>query len=285
MVDYNTYESLLKKFIEWSKKVNDIRAAVVVGSRARSKVPADEWSDLDLVIFSTKPDYYISSTEWLQNIGQYWMTFVENTAVGESKERRVLFEGGLDVDFSVFSVNDLEKLFEMPEVQMVFERGMKIVLDKDNLFIDFTLTKKEIEINILPEENDFVNLINDFWYHAVLSVKKLLRGELWTAKMIIDNYMKWKLLKLVEWHTIVTNGMECDTWHDGRFFDSWADPRIIDQIRICFAHYNKEDIKKALIETMNLFRWIAIETSEMLEYKYSYKADKKATAWINSHLS
>ena len=44
------YENLEKNFVSWAQAKEDIRAAFMVGSRARSDHPADEWSDMDIIL-------------------------------------------------------------------------------------------------------------------------------------------------------------------------------------------------------------------------------------------
>lgn len=280
------YEKLIRKFTTWAEDIKDIRGTIVVGSRARKETPADKWSDLDLVILTTNPDYYLNNTKWIEKIEDYWITFIENTAVGGSKERRVLFKEGLDVDFSIFTVQILKEMIENYEIQAVLNRGIRVLIDKDNLFnnISNSLADFELKSSNIPSIKEFDNLINDFWYHAVWSSKKLLRGELWTAKSCVDGYMKYKLIKLIEWHAVIKKGEDYDTWHSGRYFDEWADDKVKEDIKKCFAHYNKEDIKRALYNTMSLFRWIALEVSSELNYKYPVSVDNKATQWIEENL-
>ncbi len=43
------YEKIERNFISWAQTVEDIRAAFIVGSRARKDHPADEWSDMDII--------------------------------------------------------------------------------------------------------------------------------------------------------------------------------------------------------------------------------------------
>lgn len=281
------YEKLIEKFILWGRKHEDIRTAIVVGSRARTKNPADEWSDLDLVIFTRNTNKYISTIKWIEKIGDYWITFVEDTAVGGSKERRVLFEDGLDVDFSFFPVQFFKDLNESSEIQTILNRGIRVLFDKDDLFNDISKSLKDfsdLHSSFLPSKEEFNNLINDFWYHAVWSSKKLLRGELWVAKSCVDDYMKSQLLRVAEWYSKVNKGRDCDTWHTGRYFDKWADDRIKEDIKNCFAHYNRCDIERALYKTINLFRWVTVDISEKLGYKYPLIADEKAMEWIENNL-
>jgi aminoglycoside 6-adenylyltransferase len=96
-----SYEKLIQRFCEWAKERVDIRAGAVIGSRARLDHPADEWADLDLVILTTDPEFYLSTADWIKKLGKPLLTFIEFTPTGDGKERRVLFEGMLDVDFAI----------------------------------------------------------------------------------------------------------------------------------------------------------------------------------------
>lgn len=135
----------------------------------------------------------------------------------------------------------------------------------------------------LLSEDDFHNLVNDFWYHAVWTTKKLRRGELWTAKSCLDGYMKEKLLTIIECHAHVMSNLNCVTWYNGRFIEKWAEDWIIEQFSHCFSHYNKEDIKSALLSTMNLFRLVALEVAQQLNYKYPKDADDYSSSWVKNN--
>ena len=41
-------DELLQRFQAWAEQRADIRAALLVGSRARAERPADAWSDIDI---------------------------------------------------------------------------------------------------------------------------------------------------------------------------------------------------------------------------------------------
>ncbi len=281
---HEEYEKLINRFIDWAKKVDDIRGAIIVGSRARMNEAADEWSDLDLVIFSTNPEKYITSTDWLTNMGEYWITFIENDALGLTKERRVLHEDALDVDYVCYPAKGIPHLFKHPEIHKVIQRGIRVILDKDNELIQLNNIQHLEQEAFRISEYDLLNQINDFWFHAVNGAKKLLRGELFVAKSIIDSGMKRNLLYIVEIHSKAKNGLQYDTWHNGRFIEKWADPRIIAGLKNAYSYYDKTDIERSLMETMNLYRWVAMEACENLEITYPIHADEKATEWIINHI-
>ena len=129
---HDLYERLIGRFVAWAETMPDIRAAVIIGSRARTTRPADEWSDLDLIFMTTRPEFYIRTCAWLDQFGPYWMTFVEGTATGEGHERRVLFEGALDVDFiPVPAAAFASPGTQPPMFRDIIRRGVRVILDKD----------------------------------------------------------------------------------------------------------------------------------------------------------
>jgi aminoglycoside 6-adenylyltransferase len=270
------YEQLLEKIVAWAGAEEAVRSAIVIGSRARSENPADEASDLDIILLVTDTQPYLASAAWLEEIGQPRLTFIEPTGDGRFLERRVLFEGGYDVDFAFLPVEAIRQILEKgfpPDIALILKRGARIVLDKDGLAAQFQQAAPEPTPARPPAQSEFLNLVNDFWYHSVWTAKKLLRGELWTAKMCSDNYMKWRLLRMIEWHACAGHGWDYDTWHGGRFLEKWVDPEIIEALQPAFAAYSAEDLWRGLFATMDLFRRLATETAGRLAYPYPASGD------------
>jgi len=56
-------EQIEQRFTAWAQTQPDIRAAMVVGSRARTDHPADEWSDLDILVITTRPERLLGSVD------------------------------------------------------------------------------------------------------------------------------------------------------------------------------------------------------------------------------
>jgi aminoglycoside 6-adenylyltransferase len=270
---------IIQKIELWAKASDDVKAAIIIGSQAREKYPADQYSDLDLVIVLSNRDYYLFSDQWLKNIGSYWASFTEYTVGGE-KERRVLFENASDVDFVMLSDSKIGQLLKDSDVQLLFNRGYRVLVDKIGLAEALPLVSEEHMKYTPISECDFSNMTNDFWFHTVWACKKLLRGELWSAKNCVDFYLKQHLLKMAEFHAHVMNGWDYDTWHNGRFLDIWADPRVKEGLKNAFAVYSKDSIRSALLVTMDLYRLITYEVAEKMGYKYPIKTDKNTTDWV-----
>ena len=135
------YEQLIEKFVRWAEGREDIRSAVIVGSRARVDHPADEWADLDLMIVTSNPEYYTSKCDWIENMGTPLLTFIEPTISGKDLERRVLYAEMIDVDFAIIPFEGAALLrpeADLPQQTRTnlansFGRGTRVLIDKDGL--------------------------------------------------------------------------------------------------------------------------------------------------------
>jgi len=296
---------LEERFVAWAQEREDIRMAVVVGSWARSDHPADEWSDLDIGFSTTHPERYLSSDGWVAEIANVWLMFPDATGV----TRHVLFEGGLDAGLAPIPHSDVRMavrlvpaLRRLPLRVMIpapvrkgierqlataaeyIGRGVRVILDKDAVAQRFlALLPPHEPHRDLPSQRDYEAAVSQFWFEAVWSAKHLRRGELWYAKNAgVDGSMKSLLLRMLEWNAWLAHGAKVDTWERGRFLEEWGDPRVSEELSRTFAHYDAEDVGRALLATMDVFRRVAIETGERARYAYPAEADARVTEWVKT---
>jgi aminoglycoside 6-adenylyltransferase len=255
----------LTTFVRWAEPRDDVHAVLLVGSRARTDTPADEWSDVDLALVVDEPDRYLGDERWIEAFGRPLLTFLEPTAVGRAFERRVLYGGGLDVDIAAFTPAWLERAVEDPETASVVRRGHRVLLDKVGL-AELAPRAASIEPpRRLPDDRELRELGADFWYHALWAARKLARGELLMAKRSVDGYLKERLLTLFAWHARAGD-QGLDTWHEARFFERWADPRAVEALREAYARYDPDEVRRALLATMDVFDRFERETAGRLGF-------------------
>jgi aminoglycoside 6-adenylyltransferase len=269
------YGPIVERFRGWAAAEPSVRAAMIVGSQARTIEPADEWSDLDVVIFHTSPEKLTSSPDWVGQFGTVVLTFVEPAAVLQSRERRVLYADGKDVDFAVFPSSALGTFAHSAEAGAVLARGCEVLVDKDLQLatLEDAVTQQPPGQSRSPSEEQFQAAVADFWYHVLWAAKKLRRGELWTAKLAIDCYLKRLLIEMIEWQASVRHGKEVDVWHSGRFFDRWSDPDVRARIPATFSRYELGDLTRGLNETSQVFSEIAHEVARGHRWNHPDEAE------------
>jgi aminoglycoside 6-adenylyltransferase len=274
------YDRIAGRFAAWAATQDAVRAAIILGSRAREDHAADEWADLDILVLARADSEHVMEPRWVEEIGEAWITFVEPTPDGSGLERRVLFAGGLDVDFAFLAVDAAERLLGAdPRVaDAAFGRGFRILLDKDGLAARLLqLARPAAAPTTAPDARAFHEAVSDFWYHAVWTAKHLRRGELWWAKGSCDIHLKELLRRVLEWHAAAGGR---DPWFRGRFMEEWADPSTISGLRAAFARYDEDDVWRALFATMDLFADLSQRTAAVLGLPYPALEEQRSRALV-----
>lgn len=283
-----TYQELEARISAWGKAEPIVRAVIVVGSRARTDHPADEWSDLDLILFVERPERLVTQTNWLDRLGEVWLKVLNQTG-GFDPEWLVFFAGGLKADFVLSpaggvgdDAKDAGQLMASSPYQDVFERGVRLLFDKNGLSepgpLPWTVRRRPAH----PSGAEFETAVGDFLLQASRVARFLRRGDLWRAKQLVDNGLKERLLAMLAWQARARYGLEHDAWYDGRFLDEWANPEAVRRLPGTFALYESESLWEALLSTLDLYRWLAQDTAGRLGYPYPEAADGWISEWVQA---
>lgn len=279
-------EQFVARLADWGERRPDVRAILVHGSQSQDIKKADEWSDLDLIAVTTEPKVYLDTADWLADLGHVWLTFNKKSTVGDFYMRRIMFEGALDVDW-LFVPDAVAKrmgnLDPASGIGRTIHRGVRFLVDKDGFEQRLALAGAPPQPPIT--EAEFRVLVEDYLQHAVNVAKKLRRGELFYAKNNCDDYMKFCLLKLIEWHARVTRNWDMNSWQRGRYLERWADPRAVSEMGGTYSLYDAASTSQALMKSLDLFRWLAVEVAERLRFTYPAYADERVTEWIGNCLA
>ncbi len=205
---------LVRAVTGWARRREDVRAVVLVGSRARTDVPADAWSDHDFVVVVDDDEPFIAEGARAAGVGPVALSFVEAAAAGALRERRILFADGADADFAFIPVDRLAGVLARPDVAAVFARGFRVLLDDQGMLGALPTTAP-------APPDDLAGLVHEFWHRAIWTARKLRRGEVHVAAHGCNCGLRVLLRRVLE---IEARAAGRDTWHQGRFFERWADP-------------------------------------------------------------
>ncbi len=206
-------DDLVRIATRWAARHPDVHAVVLVGSRARSEVPADAWSDFDFVVVVGDDAPFLRSDEWVAELGPVLLSFVEDAAAGGVRERRVLFADGVDADFTFIPLTRLDAVLASPDVARVFARGFRVLAGEAVL--------GELPTTAPPVGDDFAELVQEFWHRAIWTARKLRRGEVHVAAHGCNCGLRVLLRRALE---LEARAEDRDVWHQGRFFEQWAHP-------------------------------------------------------------
>lgn len=132
-----TQAAALGRLLAWLSGREDMRAAVLMGSRARADVPADAWSDTDVLVVTTDPAALLDNGDWVTDaFGAAVLSYTEPTPLAGLRERRVLLPDGSDFDVIPAPVEMAAMLLADGPALAVLASGHRVLLDKDGLLED-----------------------------------------------------------------------------------------------------------------------------------------------------
>jgi aminoglycoside 6-adenylyltransferase len=277
------YARLERDFAAWAADRPDIRAGLVIGSRARTDHPADEWSDLDLLVFTADPARYTGEPVWLEQFGLIWVK-VLNWIYGVDPEWLVVFDEGVKIDIAFTSISEgavsLPAVIATSRHVEVIRRGARVLLDKTSTGSASTIEVAPRAANPLPTLAEFNAALNQTWLDVMRTAKFIKRRDLWRAKQSCDCLLKQHLLTLLEWQAQAT-GSGLDVWHDGRFLDEWSDGETVAALPATFATYDQADLWRALLATFDLYCSVAVKTALQLGQPYPANSSEQIAHWLH----
>lgn len=282
---HDAYTQLEQHFAAWALDQPAIQAATIVGSRARSIHSADEWSDLDLVVFASDATLYLRDPTWLNAFGTV-IAAVAHSFGQHDREWIALYADGTKLDAAFLSIDPvatptLQTMLDAFPYPVVLQRGVRVLVDKTNASTELQLRK--IDVPSLPDQAKFAASINRMGLDAIKTAKFIRRHDLWRAKQVCDGDLKQHLLTLLEWHAAAQADPR-DIWYDGRFLAEWADREALSELPATFAAYEISDLRRALFATLELFRRLARDVAQRLDYPYPLQSDRAIDDLIRSML-
>lgn len=273
---------LLEKIKGFITSAQDISYLGLFGSSTNNENLNDEYSDIDLIVVTDDVKKYFEDANWLSSIDEVWMSFTESEPRLNYWERRCVFKNGLDADFLLIDKKILmSDCDNFPVAKNIFHKTAQMLIDKDN-------TRKYLEKIILekheyyfPNQAEFGNVVNDFYFHYLWTYKKCLRGEYWTALQCVNRYMKKLTLKMLEWYELSIHGKDYYTFYDGRYMEQWLDSELLEGVSRTFSGYGKDSILNALAENKKLFTKIAKETASINKFPFPESQMNKLSTWMD----
>ena len=277
-----TLQDIEAAFVAWALHEEPVRAAIVVGSQARTDHPADPWSDLDIILFARDPGKYLENTTWYEAFSPVWTSIQSRTVAGEP-EHLVLYAGGLQVDFIV---NDTTVLTGLPQMiasgQLpdTIHRGVRVLFDKDHLIPPLPAPGIP-PAHLPPTQADFTQAWRDFWFSSVHAAKQLRRGDLAFYKAG-EQRSRNLLLPFLEWYTRASRGWNTDTWQQGRFLSEWLDPALYTEFSRTFTPLESVSSWQGFQCLLDLAQPIIHDTALKLGYHYPQDIENTIRTYIDT---
>lgn len=270
---------VIARLVAWAERDHNIRALIQTGSSSRPTGSADRFSDRDIEIVARDPAPLLADDAWIHAIAPVWIAqYLENDP-GDFETRLVFFEGGCKVEFTLADCTRIEAMVETGTLDGLYERGCRVLLDKDGLAGGLPTPSNAPPKHSLPARAEITRTVTEFWFEAAHMPIYLIRDELWVVKFR-DWTMKEMLLRMLEWHSIATRGPDTETWSIGTKMKQWLDAETWNEVHDVFSRFDRADAWRGLGAVMALFTRLTRETASLLEIGYPVAAERSVTAYV-----
>ncbi|KNB50649.1 aminoglycoside adenylyltransferase [Streptomyces caatingaensis] len=263
-------EEFVVRVLDWARAWPDIRAVLRTGSRARRDGTVDAASDHDIELYTTDPDAYAASDEWVAAIGPVLVS-VGLEGPWENPARLVLFEDGPKADFQVVPVARLAEM-AADGLDDLHERGYEVLLDRDGAAARLPAATGAPRA-ALPDADEFHDLCAEFWFEVAHLPWCLARGELWVAASR-DRTAKELLESMIEWHALTRRGAGHDVWYGGTRMHRWAAPGVWERLPETFGEFTADGLLRGARATADLFAELAAEVAAAHGLPYPGNAER-----------
>jgi aminoglycoside 6-adenylyltransferase len=282
------YHQLEQRLADWAAAHPGALALIVIGSRARAEHPADEWSDLDTILFTADPDRFTPGLPWQDEIealigAPVWFAAHSVTSRGDRESEWVL-EGGLKLDMMFMRSEvpedraTLQALIESAPYRNVFASGLRMLYERHPAALHLEPPPPLTP----PTQAEFDNRIANCLLDLTRAMKLARRGELWRGARAINEEFQGNLLTLLEWQAHLRADPASRRWRYGRFLEEWADPRALAALPAAYASATLPGVRGALHASLDLLDWLAPEVAHLAGLSFSPEAIRPAADWLRS---
>jgi len=166
------HREFISNVIEWAASQPEVLGVALVGSCGRGTERED--SDIDLVLITRNPTWWLGEDEWLKRFGSVRTVNLEDYGLLQS--RRVRYESGIEVEFGITTDEWLHTTPIDEGSRRVMSDGHRILDDKAGLFSAFLAVLRKDQ----PNREEAIHIVpyDSSWPACFQSEKSLLAEAL-----------------------------------------------------------------------------------------------------------
>lgn len=279
---YDGLLALRERLHAWARGEPRVIGAVGFGSTERADRPADEWSDIDIALLVENPAEWVRDLGWVDAIAPAWVRLVFPAPIPGFEVVQVLFAGGYDADIIPFARDQIAALREPGIAAGVFGGGARVIVDREGA-LGWVSDVGDPPPPAAPTREAFDHVVAVFLHQTVWATKRLRRGELWRAHDDVDDFMRDRLLTMLEWHAIARG--VAGVAPESRRLERWLPADVAAELPGTFATFDAGSIAVSLVRSLRLFGRVAREVAGRYGYAYPDDADRTIGAWVTERLA
>ena len=271
-------EEMIGLILKFAVDHDDVRAAIMNGSRVNPNVPKDLFQDYDIVYLVRDVAPYRRNHEIVSYFGDI-MILQTPEDMGDSPPKDdgvyaylMQFLDGNRIDLTFFSIKDVQ--------QCVEDTLSVVLLDKDYLFGQLPPPSDHGYLAQKPTAKSFDECCNEFWWLAPYVAKGLWRDELTYAKYMLDTLMREQLMKMLTWYLGTKTDFRRSPGKLGKYLKGQIDDDLWTLLERTYSDSLLESSWQSLFAMGDLFRRAAQPVAVSFGFTYPEQDDRHVSDYI-----
>jgi len=275
-------EEIKKLIIDFARSDERIRAVLLNGSRANSKISPDEYQDYDIVYVVDNIESFISDKGWTNVFGDKLIWQLPDEMVVGNEEPDGASQFSLLMIFTDANRIDLTLLSKTRiDINNKPDRLTIVWLDKDDMFSNIDLPNDSDHLVKQPTEKEFLDTCNEFWWVCTYVAKGLVRNELTYSKAMLETVVRPMFMNVVAWYIGVETDFSVSAGKAGRFMKSLLPAGLYDDILRTYSDHIIENNWQAMFLMMDIFGKLSRYVSRKLKFKYVASEEENVIAYLD----
>ena len=211
-----TDQEMLELILNTANTDSRVRAVWLSGSRIDPSATQDQFSDFDVVYLVDDLPSMVKNEGWLSPFGpplilqrpDDWFDHPRDPVSHEKFAYLMYFQDGQRIDLTLMALRHLQTVLDDPEPR-------RILLDKDAIKGLNDVPAGRFGRVLPPTAREFADTCNEFWWISLSAAKGIARGEVMSAKTLMERYQLDMLLQMLSWKAGTTRGFPLAC---GKFF-------------------------------------------------------------------
>ncbi|MDX1675786.1 MAG: aminoglycoside 6-adenylyltransferase [Longimicrobiales bacterium] len=274
------------KIAEWAKGQPDVRAALLIGSRATPQGARDGYSDHDVILFLDPASRLHRKDDWLEAFGRPLIVLREVTEHrGETVPTRLVqYRGGHRIDFTLSRVDLLHRIAEQEALPDWLAAGYRVLLDRDGDAAALRPPSASAYVPRPPTTREYRALVDEFWWETLYVGKYVSRNELLPARYSLETVLRYEcLVPMLEWYVQIPREWEQSVGVRGRGLRWLLDLEDRELLDATYAADTLASHRRALDAMIELFRRAARAVARDLGLHYPAILDDETVRLLRGH--
>jgi aminoglycoside 6-adenylyltransferase len=248
------------------------------GSRANPNAPRDPFQDYDIVYLVQEVAPFWKNLDWIKRFGELLILQMPEDmqdpppANDGSFVYLMLFRDGNRIDLGIYPVSSLEALGR--DSQTI------VLLDKDDLIGPLPPPSDADYLPKPPDEKQFQDCCNEFWWVSANIFKGLWRNEVTYAHHEFE-VAREQLLKMLFWYAGTRTEFKVCPGKQGKYLHRILEPELWKLYLQSYSHAECAPMWEAFEAASTLFRTVGVFVAKAFGFEYPLQDDERVMAHMS----